>query len=142
MNNQPDLPWMHGGQRAVAFVREHGGNPAWDRYTRRFLLPDGAQMTLDGLGTAPPPADPMRALNARRLYWQLVIERTEAHLGELATVSRGEAMTARWRVELYGPKPGPKLDDAWAHLTKLLAKYRKRLAEVDAELHRIHVQTP
>ncbi len=142
MNNAPDEPWKNGGESANRFAAKHGGNPVWDPYIRRYLLPDGATMTLDGQGTAPPPTDPMRLLNTKRIYWQLLIERTEAHLDELAAVSRGEKLSVRWREELYGPKPGPKLSDAWDYLKKLLAKHQRKLADVQAELLRIHNATP
>lgn len=142
MNDAPDLPWNHGGERAIRFVAKHGGNPVYDPYIRRYLLPDGATMTLDGLGTAPPPTEPARLLNTRRVYWQLLIERTESHIEELSRVNCGDALTVRWRQEQYGPKPGPKLEDGYAHLKKLLAQYRKKLAAIDAELLRIHHATP
>lgn len=140
MNNTPDLPWMNGQGRAVAFVAEHGGNPCWDPYKRAYLLPDGAEMSLDGLGTAPPPTDPMRQLYARRLYLKLLVQRTTAHLNELTAVGRGEKLTVRWRVELYGPKPGPSLADAHKHLSALLAEQRAKLTEIEADLHRIHAE--
>lgn len=143
MLSKPDQPWKEaGGARAVAFVKQHGGNPVFDAYARYFLLPDGSEMSLEGTRFAPPPTDPVRHLNKRRLYYRLLIQRTQEHLDELAALGRGEKLTVRWRVEIYGAKPGPSIADAHKHLTKLLADQRRALAAVEGELHAIHDLCP